>query len=280
MKKLNFNTQLLFLFAVIALGTVACGEEKGTELTVVTKEIASNEAEVDAAMEDIDDFSSISLDAAQENAGGKVEDEIDDDRICEGVATFEGTKLEGTLTLDFGDGCIDAEGNIRTGKIIITYNGRYFAPGSVTTFTLEDYTINGLAIEGVRRVENITTDSLLTWNVTLTGGQITYEDGTVATREVERIRVWDRAPLPINDRILVTGVASGQTKNGVTYNSRITEELVFVRNCRRGRRGRIPVSGVNVITTDTRTITIDFGDGECDRGIRTSSEGTVEDFDL
>lgn len=90
MKKLNFNTQLLFLFTVIALGTVACGEEEGTELTVVTKEIASNEAEVDAAMEDIDDFSSISLDAAQENAGGKVEDEIDDDRICEGVPPSRG----------------------------------------------------------------------------------------------------------------------------------------------------------------------------------------------
>ncbi len=276
MKKMILNNKLILGMALLVFGAVSCSDED-TEVVSLAKDVATEEAELDAALEDVDDFSSISLEVSQENAGGKIEDEIDDDRICDGIITFEGTKADGTLTIDFGEGCVDANGNIRTGKVIITYSGRYFEPGSVTTITLEDYSINGMEVEGTRTVTNITTDGSPTWNITLVGGKVTFEDGSVATREVERIRVWERAPSPINDRILITGVASGQTKGGVAYTSRITEELVYIRNCRRGRRGRVPVSGVNVITTENRTLTIDFGDGTCDRRFTVTSDDTEQE---
>ena len=279
MKTIDFNFTLYFILILLAVGVMSCSDED-SELSIETKDIAVDEAELDAVFEDIDDFTSIRLETTQENIGGKIEDEIEDDRICDGVINFEGNRFEGTLILDFGDGCIDAEGNVRSGRIIITYEGLHFVPGSITTLTLEDYTINGMSVEGVRTVENITTDGPLTWNIVLTGGQVTYEDGTVATRESNRIRVWERATSPIGDRILVTGTASGQTKTGTVYNSRISEELVFLRSCRRGWRARIPVSGINVITTDVRTITIEYGDGECNRRISTIADGISEDITL
>lgn len=268
----------LILLLAISFLVVSCGED--TEVVELAKDIGSNEAELDAAFEDIDDMSSISVDVSQNNAGGRLEDEIDDDRICDGVVTFEGTKSEGVLTLDFGEGCEDRRGNIRTGKIIITYNGRYFETGSVTTITLEDYTINGLAVEGTRTVTNITANEVPTWNITLTGGKVTYEDGTTATREVNRVRVWERATLPQNDRVIITGSASGSTRRDVNYTSVITEELVFERSCRFGRRGKIPVSGKKVITTDNNVITINYGEGECDRSFTVSYGDETEEVNI
>lgn len=277
MKKMILKSKLILLVTMTFLA-VSCSDD--TEVVELAKDIGSNEAEMDAAFEDIDDMSAITVDASQANAGGKIEDEIDDDRICDGVVSFEGTKADGTLTLDFGEGCVDRQGNIRMGKIIITYSGRYFETGSVTTITLEGYSINGLAIEGTRTVTNITADDLPTWSIKLVGGKVTYEDGTTATREVDRVRVWERATLPQNDRIIITGTASGTTRRGVSYSSLITEELVFARSCRFGRRGKLPISGVKVITTDNNVITIDYGDGECDRSFTVTYGDETEEINI
>jgi hypothetical protein len=280
--KLKMMNKLMLALLMIAI-LAACGEEDLSENQSDASEIVSSEAEMDAIFEDVDDIASVSLESSDSNSGGRVEDgDVEDDRICKGVFSYEGTRQEGTITLDFGDGCTDAYGNVRKGKITISHTGSYFLPGSTTVLTFIDYSINDIQVEGKRTVTNITEDDrdTLTFSVMLEGGKVTWTDGSFATREVNHVRVWERALNPINDRILVSGTASGTTRRGITYASAIAEDLVFVRNCRRSRRAGLPVDGVNVITTTNKVITLDFGDGECDNEVTVTVDGVEEDLNL
>jgi len=267
---------MLFVFSGIYL--TACNQEATEErISQDAETSAIDEAELDAVFEDVDDIAVLSVSSIGSESGGKIA-EGPDSRFC-GTITFEGDKTAGTIIIDFGNGCEDAYGNVRTGKIIIKYNGGRLIPGSTVETTLQNYSINDIAIEGVRTLENVS-DSLEdypTFHITLVGGKVTWTDETFATREVDRTRVWVNAANPINDEQHIVGTASGMTRRGVNYDMIITDTLVFKRNCAIGRRGRLPVSGTKVITTDNKVITIDFGDGACDRIIEVTVEGNSEE---
>lgn len=275
MKKLGFCL-LASMFVLVACTDEA--EEVGIDGNLT--EAALTDAEVDAVYEDIDDLSSMSLESTGNVLGGKIsDDEPEDDRFCEGVVSFVGDKTGGTITIDFGDGCEDANGNIRKGKIIIVYTGPRFEPGSTVVTTLVDYSINDIAIEGTRTLENISisTADYPTFHITLIGGKVTWPDETFATRESDRVRVWKRERNPREDSHLITGEASGMTRRGVQYEMQITDTLVYKRACRISRRARIPVQGQKQIETENKLITINFGEGECDRRFEVIVEGKTED---
>jgi hypothetical protein len=285
MKTMKLNiTRINQLFVMLLLASTmlfSCGEDVITENQADAAEIVTSEADMDAVFEDIDDLSAVASEAVDGgNTGGRKMADVDDDRFCTGIFSYEGTKETGTATLNFGEGCTDGKGNVRKGKIFIYHSGRYFAPGSITKLTFEGYSINGISIEGTRTVENISTSEsdTLTFSVTLDGGKVTWADSSFATREVDHVRVWERALNPLNDRVLISGTASGINRRGVAYSSLITEDLVYIRNCRSSRRGRLPVAGVNVITTDLKVITLDFGDGECDNKVRIVVNGSEEEI--
>ena len=54
----------------------------------------------------------------------------------------------------------------------------------------------------------------------------------------------------------------------------VNTDIVFKRRC------RFPVSGIKVVTTENRVITIDFGDGECDRTATVTVDGQSEEVNL
>ncbi len=282
----NLNLEVMkkpgVLMLMVMVVLTACNDEVDeAAIDGQLTETGVSDTEIDAVYEDVDDMVSLSLESTDGSLGGRVaeDDQPDDDRFCDGVVTFEGDKDGGTITLDFGDGCIDKNGNIRKGKIVIEYSGRRFLPGSTVITTLINYSINDVAIEGTRTLENISTstEDYPTFQITLEGGKVTWPDETFATREVDKVRVWKRERNPREDSHLVTGEANGTTRRGVTYEMQILDTLVYKRACVPSRRARIPVSGIKQIETDTKTITIDFGDGQCDRRFEIMVEGTTED---
>lgn len=275
----NLLMKKTWLVVAIAMTAVACNDSELDLISDDTEQAAISEAEIDAVYEDVDDLSSLSLQFTEGSTGGKLSEEIDDDRFCENVFSFEGDRQSGTITLDFGDGCIDKNGNERKGKIVIEYSGGKLVPGSKIVTTLIDYAINNIEIEGVRTLENIseTIEDYPTFHITLVGGEVTWPDGTNATREVDKVRVWVNANNPLNDEHHVTGTAFGTTRRGVNYDMVITDTLVYKRACRISRRGRLPVAGTKVITTDNKIITINYGDGECDKRVEIIVDGNREE---
>lgn len=250
----------------------------------------AEDAIIDAYFEDVDDLAGIVVGSADATAGntGRMSETIvvTDLRICEDAtltltideeASAPGHPV-GDIVIDFGtEGCEGPGGNVRKGKILIHFEGRRFLPESVITTTFENYEINGIKLEGTRTLTNISesTEEAPIFQVELENGKAIWPDATEATRTHCFIREWVREPNPINDVLKVSqcgdaaNAASGTNRRGRSYTMSILTTLEYKR-C-----APIAVKGVKQFVADGRTISIDYGDGACDRIVTLTVEGTV-----
>lgn len=287
-KKISLGLLLALFFIT------SCTDEAGLVFTEDDSVTVENEAVVESYYEDTDDLTAVAVagdDATKE--GGKVSTGgrniiINDFRLdCADVvieAADNSTLLHprGTIVIDFGDGCEDDRGNVRKGKIIITFNGRRFLPQSSIVTTFEGYSINDIQIEGTRTVTNASgsLEDRPSFTIVVEDGKVTWPDGTFATRESNRKREWTRAANPINDEWSVTGNAAGTNRNEVSYTMEITDALIYKRQCAVTNRIFMPVAGEKVLTTENRQMKINYGDGECDRKIEVTINGKSRDVEV
>ncbi|MCX7636309.1 MAG: hypothetical protein N2044_00545 [Cyclobacteriaceae bacterium] len=285
------------IFALILLfGLVSCQvEEKPLqeeEAAYVAEDVVS-----DFALEDADDLTSLALLADAAPGGGRMADgprniTINDPRCqCENLnVTIELASNStpahpvGTIVIDFGSGCTDLIGNVRKGKIIINFSGRRFMPGSSVVTTFNGYSFNDIGISGVRTLTtlNESTETSPKFKIELEDGQAEWPDGTVATREHCLVRQWIRAANPVNDQLVVTqcsgvtNAASGTNRRGRAYTMKIIQPLIYKRGC------PVAVSGTKEFTdvTSGKVITVDYGDGSCDRTVTISVNGQTRSFEI
>lgn len=279
MRSIYRSTIVLFLFAITAT-VILFGCEEDEPNIEIDQETVEMEALADADFDDLDDLVALSVLAAEfPGSGARTTEDIADERFsCADVTIDRENK---TIDIDFGTGCEGPGGRTRSGTIRISYTGFWLRPGSKITTTLEDFSIDGRQIEGTRTVTNITSNGIPTHQITLTGGRISFLDGTEVTREVNRIRQWIRSDNPLNDEfhILEQSSASGINRNGREYQVTIEEDLVYKNRCRQDLIF-LPVSGVKVITTGDNLIVMDFGDGECDNIITASFNGVIQTIEV
>lgn len=235
-----------------------------------------------ADFDEIDDISESAMGYSDGSIGGRTDGRGLDERAS--CATVTHDKDAQTITIDFGDGCTGPYGTTRSGVIFITYTGPRFIPGSTWTITFQEFYVNERHIEGIRFVENVSAsiDDNPTFHIILTDGKVTWPDGTFATREVDRYRVWVKAEDPALDEmhILEGSVASGINKEGITYSSNVLADLIFKKECRGSNSARIPVQGIKEIVIGDATRLIDFGDGECDSIVLITANGETREVDL
>ncbi len=267
----------------------SCNEEE--RITAQDSQDISEEAVTDSYFQDMDDMAGVAVEAPSENdfSGGRTNStfQVSDSRFrcsntpltltLERAANSTPSNPSGVITVDFGTGCTDLRGNVRTGKLIFTYNGRRFMPNSTVVVTGQNYTLNGVKLEGTRTLRNITgsTDTSPRFNAVLTGGKATFEDNTFATRTSDITWQWVRGATPADDKLVIDPVseASGTTRVGRTYEVSLLSALEYKRFC------GIAVSGIKryVINGD-KEITLDYGDGECDKEITVTVNGVVRNI--
>jgi hypothetical protein len=284
MKLKNWLVKNMFLACIGAAVLVwSCMDEE--RLTLQDTQDISEEAVTDSYFQDLDDMAGVAVGSPNEAdfSGGRISKTITitDDRFQYGVvvtiepdanSTIESPK--GVLTVDFGTtGCVDAKENIRQGKLIFTYSGWRFQPGSTVITTVDNYTINGIKLEGKRTLTNVTgsTETSPKFNVILEDGKATFPDATstFATRKSNITWQWNRSNTPYltDDFLLIAqgSEASGVTRGGRNYEVSVTEVIKFKRFC-----GGIPVDGIKkYLIEGDKEIVIDYGadDGTCDRKI-------------
>ncbi|MDN5200099.1 hypothetical protein QQ008_01970 [Fulvivirgaceae bacterium BMA10] len=274
---------MFMLAAFLMIGLAACDKEEGiiTDDLSIETDLTSQEETVDSYFDETDD---IAFEANTKIDNGAINgrsglDNSDEITRCAEITHDEENK---TITIDFGDGCVGPGGVERSGKIIITYTDRKYVPGAVWVYTLENYTVNGIALEGTKTLTNVSEslDDYLSFNKVLEGGKATWPDGAVATREVNKTFTWVREAHPINDEFWVEGEASGTTKEGVAYSVEILSKMIYKRKCR--RQGiHIAVQGIKSIKKDGQPdVLVDFGDGECDSLVTITKEGESIVVDL
>ncbi|MBX2962810.1 MAG: hypothetical protein KF687_09880 [Cyclobacteriaceae bacterium] len=297
MKVKMFFRKMFTLAAVAAIGVVvSCTDDSGQ----FQQEVAdvAEDAITDFYFEDVDDITGVAMLADNStDDGGRVASgprviTITDPRFnCSGVVITitmdpESSPIvpKGEIVIDFGDGCTDVSGNVRKGKIIINFTGRRFHPGSTVVTTFENYFVNEISLDGVRTLTNITSSSVSApkFRVVLRNGIAIWPDGTEATREHCFEREWIRAANPLNDAMVVSQcsdaavAASGTNRRGREYTMSITKPLVYKRGC------PIAVEGIKQFTdvATGKVVTVDYGNGTCDRTITITVDGNTRNVNV
>jgi hypothetical protein len=273
------SSKILSLAVVVALFVTSCQDQSESPSQLADAELANAESEaiVESTFEDVDDISYESLFYTTE--GGRIADDPNSPLTC---AVVNHDKEGKTITVDFGNGCEGPGGRVRSGKIIITYTARMYVPGAVVTTTFENYICDGRQIEGTRTRTNLaeSTVDTLACSIQLENGKVTWEDGTVATRDAYWTITRVRSLQPINDLRIRTGYASGVTAEGVAYTSTITKPIVWKRGCQPARRVMIPVEGTRVLESENHSYSIDYGDGSCDNIVHITKDGQTKDVEI
>lgn len=168
-----------------------------------------------------------------------------------------------TITIDFGSGCLGKDGKLRKGKIISIFTGPMFVPGSKTSTTFINYSVDSFKIEGTHTVENTSTSNKQAWDVQVINGKITNTESGF-WRKWEGVREYKQTqgngtPLYLLDDVYeITGNATGSNSNGNSWTSAITTPLIRKFTC-----GWI-VKGQVTITRNSKSAVLDYGDGSCD----------------
>ena len=189
-----------------------------------------------------------------------------------------------TKTITFDGNCEGKRGQRRSGSIIVTYSGKKDEVGSFRQVDFDNFYLNDVKIEGVRRYEIIGIEEGVdkTIQMSLENGKMTYPDESFSNRlkNITKIIVYE------NDKHFstsLTGNASGLDSSGSSFEMKITSTIIFLNTCLdqvNNRKGIIPVAGIKTYTKDNYEVIIDFGDGECDFLADITKEGITETIDL
>lgn len=268
MKKIIIKA--LTVGAIFSLFLSACQNDEEGNPDISSFDLES-EAAIESTYEEVDLLSDAAMETLDETETGRLtRDEILD------CAEVTHDKENQVITIDFGDGCEGPHGVVKSGMIIIEYDGRMKEIGSFRKISFKDFYVDDIHVEGVRKVTNVTdennAENSISFEIILEGGKLTFPDETFATRDARHLRTLffnlDRR----ENYATVDGSASGVNLKGNEYEINILETLIFKRGCRDGRIV-IPVAGVKEIIVGERSAIIDYGDGSCDNETRVTADG-------
>ncbi len=251
----------LFATGVVITALVACQK---TDMTIEEAiPVVNQETTVEEILLEFDALSdeavSLKLDAGKSDVA-----EGDFYLTSCSVITIDNTMDPKIITIDFGTGCTGKDGKVRSGQIIITSTS-FENASAERVISFRDFFVDGRKIEGVVN-KTITLDSQDHSRVAeiLENITVTFPDEAGQCHRVASlIREYHfNKPGILRDNILTSyGSVEFTRVNGLKITKTISETspLVFKVSCHR------IVSGVITFTTsDNRTWTVDFGNGECD----------------
>jgi hypothetical protein len=195
MKTLNINRTTIGIFAILfVVFLYSCQKENSlNNSTTVTEEQAvqysDESAQAEASFDDVED---VGMTAAEEEGLASAEQgrstenwfppRFDELRLRLGpCATITVTPNDSTypktITIDFGDGCICADGKFRKGAIILHLTGPIRRSGSVLTITFRGFYLNRAHIEGTKIISNLSENGDIKFTVQVVGGKVTFPNG-------------------------------------------------------------------------------------------------------
>ncbi|MDF9796707.1 hypothetical protein OKW21_001970 [Catalinimonas alkaloidigena] len=273
--KLNLSrfcmtSQLSILALVLLFPMYSCSEEDSVSDNedAQSEQLIYDEALADDLFQDMDD---ISMEAATYSENARVNNSSLFSLACLSRTVANDNKsLSQLVTLTFDEGCVDSQGRVRSGKIIINRSINVQAASYTVSTTFEDFYVNDYQLVGTRIIVFSTNAAQkITATITLENGKIILPDGSVITRNATYTKQIDREA----GEISLTGSAEGVNRKGVSYISTISTPLIYQSEC--ALEGIFMASaGKKTITRPgKRTLELDYGDGICDRTITLIADG-------
>ncbi|MDR3653545.1 MAG: hypothetical protein P4L34_11340 [Paludibacter sp.] len=186
------------------------------------------------------------------------------------------------ICINFGTkGVTVKRGNVLKGKVYITVSGKMTLANSTRTFTYSNFYVNDNQVKGTKVVTymGLNTSSQPYWTISA-NDSIIRSNGNIVTWNSQRVRTRiddNNTPLIYwDDTYSITGTSSGVNAKGVAYTAVIQDSNPLIIG------GGFPyfTKGTIVITTDTKTVTIDYGDGTKDAIATATINGVTKQFNL
>lgn len=273
---------------VLVIGYVctSCQKENTTSVLVSEEQvIVEEDIVVNEAMENTVDKLNTELQRLENfnyNVQLSLKSARDDGEICKPEVTViqeEDKKFPKLVTIDYGAGCTDENGNVRTGKVKIEITDSYWTKGSKREVKFLDYTFNDLKIKGERKVinEGIDEKGRYVFNAKFEG-KVEINDTISIEREAFKKRFISRGENlkdKWDDEIWVEGYFKGIGIRGNDYCTKITETLYRPRTC------RYFVSGEKLRKVEDKPVAIiSYGNGECDKVATLTRNGKTKEIEL
>lgn len=179
-----------------------------------------------------------------------------------------------TLTLNFGTGCVSADGVTRKGKLIYLFDNPLFSPGSTVSVTFENYVVNGYGLKGTYSISNKSSELIgIQFTTQVTNGIVTYPDNTnyhYSHNKIFTMTSGLATPADISDDVYaITGNSAFSNSSGASIVFTTTTPLVKAVACPNTSGGI-----VSFTYNDKVKGNIDFGNGDCDN-LATITVGTI-----
>lgn len=183
------------------------------------------------------------------------------------ISPFDLTTWPKEIKVDYGTtDYMCPDGNKRRGIINIETTGFYRDPGTVITVTFDNYYQNSYKLEGTQIVTNAgrNTEQHLVYTVEINGGKVTTPQNKVINYEENTSREWvageETVLEPCDDNYYITGSQNGVSSDNISYTLTVQNRLDIMVCCQYIRGGIL-----NVQMQGLATISVNFGDGTCDK---------------
>jgi len=180
-----------------------------------------------------------------------------------------------TVTITFTN--CDYRGAVRNGVVKIKHSlalGENNPRAFNLTITFENYTMDGVALEGTINTTFGGTYLKPAIQIVATGMKATFADAKVLSWSSDKTFTIETgfANPDVDNVVVMSGTATGVNRDGKNFTSTYTS-VKLKREC----ETKYPVSGTVSIESDNGTTVIDYGNGECDNIISVTNNGvTIE----
>ena len=232
---------------------------------------------------DFEQFEQIANDAddltAEAFSQGSISLRVGETNGIQSCAIVTNDTINRVLTIDFGNGCVGHDGRLRSGQILVAYNGHYLDPGFYRNISFNNFFVDSNQVTGQRNLTNngINGAGHLTWSVTAQNLRVTQPSGSYHEWNSARTReliAGDTSPHWVFDDVyLITGSGSSVNSNQATCTVTILSALRKEVSC------RWLVSGAVEIFPANRPVRVlDYGNGNCDRHATVTMNGVTRNI--
>lgn len=185
-----------------------------------------------------------------------------------------------TITIDYGNGCIDpSDLKLKAGIIRAVIDQYWDNSGAKFTVSFDNYKEAGMEIGGaITLTNNGAQGTAKNISMDVVGGfcktanwDIDYD----CSRDYNFIDLNNTPSDLLDDVVEITGDASGVNRKDRSYTMKVTEKLVKNPDCEFIAKGIVEVTPEGLATR-----TIDFGDGTCDNKATVTVNGNTFEFQL
>jgi hypothetical protein len=193
---------------------------------------------------------------------------------------IDGQEFPKTITIDYGEGCFGRNGLQKTGVITLYMTDTILSAGAEYTVTFEDVSMGKRTVEKKALVKNVSEEGgpvVISSEYVQTSTVVSEGTTLVMVREFDETKIWESGFLTpeIEDDIFwKSGSGSLTINDEPKFDRTIVEDLLIDRSC------LYPKQGIIEISRGEETMTIDYGEGECDNLALVTKDGESEEIEL